>query len=140
MHVFLGLSSSQMMFLVAAAVLIILYSIIRLALEALYFYLQLHLYFFDIATWVNVPLYIFAIAFVSVFGRECLCPLEGQWQVGIAAVFLVWAHLIINMRRMRVLGKIFMVLEPMHILDCRDKHNTHAALSYWALIDWNSCS
>lgn len=98
-----------MVFLVAAAVLIILYSLMQLAL---YFYQQLYLYIFDIATWVNVPLYIFAIAFVSVFGKECLCPLEGQWQVGTAAVFLVWAHLILYMRRMRVLGKkIFMILE-----------------------------
>ena len=95
-----------MMFLEAAAVLIILYSITQLFIEALYFSQQLYLYFFDIATWVNVPLYILAIAFVSVFGRECLCPLEGQWQVGIAAMFLVWAHLILNMRRMRVLGKM----------------------------------
>ena len=94
------------MFLEAAAVLIILYSIFRLIFEVVYFYQQLYLYFFDIATWVNLPLYIFAIAFVSVFGKECLCPLKGQWQVGIAAVFLVWAHLILYMRRMRVLGML----------------------------------
>ena len=99
------------MFLVVAAVLIILYSLVGLVFEALYFYQQLYLYIFDIATWVNVPLYIFAITFVSVFGKECLCPLEGQWQVGIAAVFLVWVHLILYMRRMRVLGKIFMILK-----------------------------
>ena len=94
-----------MIFLEIAAVLIILYSIIRLVLEFGYFTQQLYLYFFDIATWVNVPLYIFAIIFVSIFGRECLCPPEWQWQVGIAAVFLVWAHLILYMRRMRVLGE-----------------------------------
>ena len=94
-----------MMFLKAAAVLIILYSIIQLGFEMLFFSQQLYMYLLDIATWVNVPLYILAIAFVSVFGRECLCPLEGQWQAGIVAVFLVWAHLILNMRRMRVLGE-----------------------------------
>ena len=96
-----------MMFLKATAVLIILYSIIRLSVEALFCYQHFHLYLFDIATWVNVPLYVSAIAFVSVFGNECLCPLEGQWQIGIAAVFLVWAHLILNMCRVRVLGKCF---------------------------------
>ena len=99
-----------MIFLKAAAVLIILYSIIRLFIEAVYFYQQFYLHFFDIATWVNVPLYIFAIVFVSIFGKECLCPLEGQWQVGIAAVFLVWVHLILYMCRMRVLGKMIILV------------------------------
>ena len=99
----LGLSSSKMMFLKAAAVLIILYSIVRLVFE--YGYQQLYLYFYDVATWVNLPLYISSIIFVFIFTRECLCPYEWQWQVGIAAVFLVWAHLILYMRRMRVLGK-----------------------------------
>ena len=100
-----GLSSSDMMFLKWAAGLIILYSIVQLILEVIYFTQQLYLYFFDISTWVNVPLYIFGIIFVCVFTRECLCPFEWQWEVGIAAVFLVWAHFILYMRRMRVLGK-----------------------------------
>ena len=94
-----------MLFLEVVAMLIILYSIVRLGFEVLYSYQQLYLYFLDIATWVNVPLHIFSIIFVFVFRAECLCPYEWQWQVGIAAVFLVWVHLILYMRRMRVLGK-----------------------------------
>ena len=56
-------------------------------------------------TLVEVPLYVSAIIFAAVFDRECLCPRDWQWQVGIAAVFLVWVDLILYMRRMRVLGK-----------------------------------
>ena len=136
----IGLSSSQKMFLEAAAVLIILYSIFRLVFEVVYFYQQLYLYFFDIATWVNLPLYIFAIAFVSVFGKECLCPLEGQWQVGIAAVFLVWAHLILYMRRMRVLGMLIIprvdkrereeCLTPLYIPACKSSFEVQSTPAY----------
>ena len=93
------------MFVETAAVIIILYSLLRLVLEVGYFLQQLHQYFLDMSTWVDVPLFICAILFVSVFQRDCLCPREWQWEVGIIAVFLVWAHLILYMRRMRVLGE-----------------------------------
>ena len=95
----------ELPFLLGAAVLIILYSICRLILEVVYFIQQLHHYVLDIATWVDVPLFICAIIFTSVVRNDCYCPQEWQWQVGIAAVFLVWAHLILYMRRMRVLGE-----------------------------------
>ena len=122
-----GQSTMEKNFLVGAAVLIILYSICRLILELVFFIQQLHHYIatfhmchnlclcgfiqqlyhyvLDIATWVGVPLCICAIIFASVVGNQCHCPQEWQWQVGIAAVFLVWAHLIFYMRRMRLLGE-----------------------------------
>ena len=92
-------------FIKFAAAIIILCSVIRLIMESLRFIRQLHLFFANFDTWVEVPLFIFAIIFAAVFDRECLCPRDWQWQVGIAAVFLVWADLILYMRRMRVLGK-----------------------------------
>lgn len=100
-----GLSAGDADFIKAAAVLIILFCSIRLVLEIGRFIRQLHIFFADFDAWVEVPLFIFAIMFVAVFDRECLCPRDWQWQVGIAAVFLVWIDLIIYMRRMRVLGK-----------------------------------
>ena len=100
-----GQSAMEQDFLVVAAVLITVYSVCQLILEVVYFFQQLHHYVLDIATWVGVPLFICAIIFASVVLNQCHCPQEWQWQVGIAAVFFVWAHLILYMRRMRVLGE-----------------------------------
>ena len=100
-----GLSASDTNFIKAAAVIVILFSCIHLILELGRFIRQLHIIFADFDTWVEVPLFIFAIIFAAVFDRECLCPRDWQWQVGIAAVFLVWIDLILYMRRMRILGQ-----------------------------------
>ena len=103
-----GLSIKDTIFIKAAAMIIIVLSTIRLVLEILWLIRQLHLYFADLGmcTLVETPLFIFAIIFATaVFNRECFCPRDWQWQVGIAAVFLVWVDLILYMRRMRVLGK-----------------------------------
>ena len=100
-----GLSADDTKFVMAAAIIVIIISGIRLIMELVRFIRQLHIYFADFDTWVEVPLFIFAITFAVVLKRECLCPRDWQWQIGIAAVFLVWIDLIIYMRRMRVLGK-----------------------------------
>jgi transient receptor potential cation channel subfamily A protein 1 len=100
-----GLSAHDTNFIKAAAVIIIMFSLVRLILELVRFIRQLHIFFADFDTWVEVPLFIFTIIFATVFDRECFCPRDWQWQVGIAAVFLVWVDLILYMRRMRVLGK-----------------------------------
>ena len=92
-------------FLVVAAVLITIYSICRLILELVSFFQQLHHYVLDIANWVVVPLSICSIIFASAVRNQCHCPYQWQWQVGIAAVFFVWAHLILYMPRMIVFGE-----------------------------------
>ena len=101
-----GLNVHDIRFIKAAAAIIIVFSAIRLILELLWIIRQVHLYFadFGICTLVEAPLFVCAITFTSVFDRECLCPRDWQWQVGIAAVFLVWVDLILYMRRMRILG------------------------------------
>ena len=102
---------TDVVFLAVAAVVIIIYSIIRLILEFAYFCQQRLHYYSEITNWgVNIPLYICAIIFVSVFRSNCFCPQVWQWQIGIVAVFLVWAHLILYMRRMRVLGKTYPII------------------------------
>ena len=55
---------------------------------------------------MEVPLFVSAVIFAVVFDRECLCPRDWQWQVGIVAVFLVWIDLLLYMRRMRILGTV----------------------------------
>ena len=100
------MSADDTNFIQTAAGFIIFFSIIGLILEIGRFVHHLHNTLSDFDTWVEVPLFIFAIMFVAVFDRECLCPRDWQWQVGIVAVFLVWVDLILYMRRVRVLGKI----------------------------------
>ena len=100
-----GLSDHDVHFIRGAAIIIFICSVIRLIMEISRLVRQLHLFFVNFDTWVEVPLFIFAISFAAVFNRECFCPGDGQWQVGIAAVFLVWVDLILYMRRMRILGK-----------------------------------
>ena len=104
-HLHAGLTGNEMRFLLAAAVLVIVYSIARLLLEVGQFIQELHLYFLEVTAWIEVTLFICAIIFASAVGRECLCPTEWQWQIGVVAVFLVWAYLILYMRRLRILGK-----------------------------------
>ena len=61
----------------------------------------------DLATLVKIPLIVCTIVFiVGVHGNKCFCPLEWQWQVGIAAVFLAWADVVLYMRKLRLLGKL----------------------------------
>ena len=102
---FTGLSEHGIRFIAVSAIIIIAFSIIRLFFELLTFIRQLHHFFADVNTWVEVPLFICSITFAAVFDRECFCPRDWQWQVGIAAVFLVWVDLILYMRRVRILGE-----------------------------------
>ena len=61
----------------------------------------------DLATLVKIPLIVCTLVFISgVHGNRYLCPLEWQWQVGIAAVFLAWADLVLYMRKLRLMGKL----------------------------------
>ena len=105
-----GLSIHDIGFIKVAGGIIILVSTIRLLLELLWLIRQVHLYFadFGICTLVEVPLFVSSIIFAVVFDRECLCPRDWQWQVGIVAVFLVWIDLLLYMRRMRILGSIIL--------------------------------
>ena len=112
-NVHAGQSANDMRFLMAAAVIITIISIIPLFLEVVQFCQLMLAYFFDFTTWVEVSLLVCAIVFAaSVFDKECLCPNKWQWQFGIAAVFLVWANLILYLHRIRVLGKT-------HIIFCQ---------------------
>ena len=61
----------------------------------------------DLAILVKIPLIISTITFISgVHGNKCLCPHEWEWQVGIVAVFLSWADVVLYMRKLRLLGKL----------------------------------
>jgi hypothetical protein len=69
----------------------------------LYFY-----YLADLANWLELPLYVFTIIFASFqikFSNECTCNQTWQWSIGIAALFLAWASLILFLRKLDLFGK-----------------------------------
>lgn len=56
----------------------------------------------DFQYWVEIPMLVFSILFVSVFRRSCLCPVKWQWEVGTIAILLVWFDLIIFIRNLQL--------------------------------------
>ena len=68
-------------------------------------------YLKNVINWLEVVLFVFSIAFASVFGSNCLCVTSGQWQIGILAVFLGWATLIIFLRKLPWTGVYVLMLE-----------------------------
>lgn len=98
-------------FLVAAAGIIIVICAIRLVVEILQI-LQLRTsYLSDFANLIEVPLFICAIIFSTVFDGECQCPHLWQWQIGIVAVFFAWIDLILLMRKLQIFGKLMRLLK-----------------------------
>ena len=93
-------------FLQIAAILIIIISVLRLALECYQFIQLVQDYFSDLSNWVEIPLFICSIIFALVFDHECLCPRGWQWQIGILALFLAWLDLILFMRKVRLMGML----------------------------------
>lgn len=115
-----SLSAVQSKFLTVALWIIVAFCVIRVIRKLLKCRL-LHLIHFnyrhigsyiddvDLATLVKIPLIVCTLIFISgvwIHGNRCLCPLEWQWQVGIAAVFLAWADLVLYMRKLRLLGTL----------------------------------
>ena len=102
-----------MMFIVAAAVIIILISSIRLIFEiyqvikSLISPYQHRLeYFLDLANWLEVPVYTCAIIFAyAQLSSTCTCVQDGVWSIGTIAIFLAWTSLVIYMRKLEFLGK-----------------------------------
>lgn len=61
-------------------------------------------YFKDWSNYMEIPMYILSIAFVSVFQDDCLCPSRDQWRAGIVAVFFAWIILILFFNKWPTLG------------------------------------
>ena len=82
----------------------------------LYFY-----YLADIANWLELPLYIFTIIFSSsqLNNSECTCIQTWQWSIGIAALFLAWASLILFLRKLELFGKclILIIVTPVNLIN-----------------------
>ena len=71
-------------------------------------------YFADLANWVELPLYILTMIFaLAQFNSECTCVQSWQWSVGIAALFLAWASLVLFLRKLEVFGKFEFLIIPL---------------------------
>ena len=90
-----------------AAVMVIIFVLIRLLIEFYQFYQffrQGYRYFPKYENYIEVVAYISAVIFVSHFGSNCWCPTNWQWQLGAIAVFLAWINLILFLKRVPLLG------------------------------------
>ena len=76
----------------------------RLIWELLEFGRKRHRYFLNFENYIEVPTYIFAIAFVFQFGWNCWCPTGWQWPLGALSVFLAWINLILFLKNFPPLG------------------------------------
>ena len=61
-------------------------------------------YFLVPSNYIEIPLFILSIVFVSVFQHDCLCPTRGQWQAGFIAVFLAWIDLALYLDKLPLFG------------------------------------
>ena len=61
-------------------------------------------YFKSPSNYMEIPLFILSIVFVSVFHHECLCPTRGQWQAGFIALFLAWIDLVLYLDKLPLFG------------------------------------
>ena len=99
-----GISTLRLNGVYAFAVLVILMAVFRLVLEGIQLWSDK---FAHIKDWINhleIVLYFTSITFAWVFHFDCLCPSTWQWQLGVAAVFLGWANLIVFVSNIPFIG------------------------------------
>ena len=103
-------------FLSGAAVLIITFSMIRIAVEAFQIYYRHFRYFLDIDNWMELYLYTSSIAFVG-FGlaADCECPHPWQWEFGAVTLLIAWLSLVLFLKKFPLTGVY--VLMFIHILN-----------------------
>ena len=91
-------------FLYISAAIVLVLGVIRLVLELLQFAERCVRYFLNAENYLEVPTFIFAIAFVIQFGMNCWCPTSWQWQLGALSVFFAWMNLILFLKRFPLVG------------------------------------
>jgi transient receptor potential cation channel subfamily A protein 1 len=61
-------------------------------------------YFLHPSNYIEIPMYILSMVFVSASYRECLCPNNVQWQAGTIALFLAWIAFLLFVNKWPALG------------------------------------
>ena len=97
-------------FLRGAAIIVIIFSVIRLFIEAVQLILRRHHYFLDWENWMELCLFITCIIFVSSgLQSGCLCPESWQWQLGALAMFIAWLDMMLFLKKFPLTG-IYVVM------------------------------
>ena len=97
-------------FLHGAAIIVIIFSVIRLFIEALQLLRRRHRYFLDWENWMELCLFIACIIFVSSgLQSGCLCPESWQWQLGALAMFIAWLVMLLFLKKLPLTG-IYVVM------------------------------
>ena len=102
--IYIGLSAPRQRSIYATAIGVLILVFCRLFMECHQLITQHWRYLIDWVNWLEWCLFICSIIFVWVFHTDCLCVLEWQWQVGIAAVFLSWMGLINFVSKLPYIG------------------------------------
>ena len=102
--IFVDISTARLTSIYISAIVVILSSLCRLVLEGIQLKSQFPGYILDWINWMEIAIYVFSDIFVWVFHVDCLCPLTWQWQIGVVAVFLGWADLIVFISKFPLTG------------------------------------
>jgi len=102
-------------FLIAAAVIITLFSLIRISVEIFQIYYKHLRYFLEFENWMELYLYSSSITFV-IFGlaAECQCTEFWQWEFGAVTLLIAWLNLVLFLKKFPLTGVY--VLMFTHIL------------------------
>ena len=97
-------------FLHGAAIIVIVFAVIRLFIEAIQFLCKHFRYFLDWENWMELCLFIATIIFVSSgLQSKCLCPESWQWQLGAMALFIAWLDMVLFLKKLPLTG-IYVVM------------------------------
>jgi len=101
--------------LIGATVIIIAFSLIRIAVELFQLYYKHFRYFLEFENWMELYLYSSSIA-VVVFGlsADCECPHPWQWQFASITLLIAWLSLVLFLKKFPLTGVY--VLMFTHIL------------------------
>ena len=98
------MSTQKYQFLIASALLTILFALVRIAVEVIQLIKHPLEFFQDWVNWLEMPLYLCSVIFAFVFATPCLCVHDWQWQLGAVSVFQAWMVLITFLQKLPVTG------------------------------------
>ena len=98
-------TDGRRIFLRFAAGIVLLFSILRLSIEATQLIYDHLVYLTDWENWIEVILFICSILFASgAYVQCCVCVENWQWQLGALSIFLAWLDLVLFMKKLPLFG------------------------------------
>jgi len=91
--------------LFVVAIIIILFSLIRIIIEFVELYYLRLTYFIELENYLEVFLFVSSIIFVS-YGLQsgCQCPASWQWQFGAVILLVAWLNLVLFLKKFPLTG------------------------------------